>query len=402
MDDITQGMVLSEDVRDVSSRLLLSKGETLQPEHIRIFKIWGVCEVSIQGNHGREEVPEQPLNPELIEKTKEDTKLIFEHVDLDHPAIKELFRLAVLHRSRYNISNDAEKIRLTNSDNSKHLMAGDIQSKIDRVEIVLPEIPSIVFELNELIAAPFASANDIAQLVSKSPSLATLLLRIVNSAFYGFPSKIDSISRAVALIGSKEITNLALGVSIMELFQDIPKEIIDMHSFLKHSLACGIISRILAAHKNIKQTEQLFVSGLLHDIGRLIFFKYFPDHAEMLLSIAQDSDKPLYQIERSYSGVKHTSIAKYLLKKWKLPLSLENNIIFHHAPSSAHQSDKATIVHLADITVNSLGLGSSGERFIPNFDNNAWEQISLSPNIFEMIIKQAIHQLASLESFFQG
>ena len=104
-----------------------------------------------------------------------------------------------------------------------------------------------------VITDPFATSNDVAQVVNKSPSLAALLLRIVNSAYYGFPSKIDRISRAVTIIGTKEISGLALGISVMRVFSDIPKEVIDMQAFIRHSLACGMLARILAALKNLQQ-----------------------------------------------------------------------------------------------------------------------------------------------------
>ena len=401
VNDIIEGMILSEDVKDISSRFLFPKGEILRPEYKRILKIWGVCEICIEGDYGREENPENVPDLEFIEKVRENTKFVFKYVDLENPAIKEIFRLSVLYRSQNNILLSNERGNTNKCKDAEFQIRTDIKSKIEREKITLPEIPSIVFKLNEIIAAPYTSATDIANIVNKSPSLVTVMLRIVNSAFYGFPTKIDNISRAVALIGSREITHLALGVSIMDLFRDIPRNIIDMHSFLKHSLACGIISRILASQKNIDNTEHFFVSGLLHDIGRLILFKYFPDQIKIAMNNARESGVSLNSIEKDLLGCRHTDIAKYLLKKWKLPFSLENNIVFHHSPSSAHYPGNATIVHLADIIANGLGLGSSGgDIFVPYLDENSWKQINISPGIFEPVVKQLFHQLPVMEPFF--
>jgi len=152
--------------------------------------------------------------------------------------------------------------------------------------------------------------------------------------------------------------------------------------------------------QNLPQTEQLFVSGLLHDIGRLIVFKYFPDQAKVLLKHAKETDKPLFQIESNHLGYSHTYIGKYLLQKWKLPPALADNVFFHHNPSNALDCTKATIVHLADIIVNGLGIGNSGESVIPHFDYEAWENLKISPRIFKVVIEQAVHQLPSLETFF--
>ncbi len=183
--------------------------------------------------------------------------------------------------------------------------------------------------------------------------------------------------------------------------KNIPKEIIDMYSFLKHSLACGILSRIIAARKNFGQTEQLFVSGLLHDLGRLILYMYFTDESRNILSRSRNSNKLLYEEEQDYLGYDHAQVGKQLMEQWKLPLILENNVLYHHKPSEAQQPIPATIVHLADIIVNSLGIGSSGEKFVPPLDLEAWENLQLPLSSFETIIGQATHQFYSLESLLQ-
>ena len=274
--------------------------------------------------------------------------------------------------------------------------------RLNKSKIVLPEIPSVVFELNEVIANPMSSADHIAQVVNRSPSLTALLLKIVNSSFYGFPSKIDKISHAVTLIGTREISGLALGISILSIFKDIPREMIDMHSFLEHSLACGILSRILAAQKNFGQTEQLFVSGLLHDLGRLILYLYFTDESRNILSRSRNNQTLLYAEETNYLGCDHAQVGKQLMEQWKLPLILEDSVLYHHNPSEAQQPIPATIVHLADIIVNSLGIGSSGEKFVPPLDTAAWENLDLPLSSFDTVIGQATHQFYSLESILQG
>jgi HD-like signal output (HDOD) protein len=402
VDNLEVDMVLSEDVRDIKSRLLLTKGQKIQSKHIRIFKIWGITEVGVVGEwqHNKDN-PENHVDPDKLEPIIEETKFLFKHVDPSHPAIQELFRISLSYRSRQD-GTIRKNITPACGGDLKERSIRDIKEMIARREIKLPEMSTTAFELNEIVADPIASAHSIAEVVNKSPSLATLLLKIVNSSFYGFPSKINNISRAVTIIGTREITGLALGLSIVKAFKDIPREVIDISSFLRHSIACGIISRILAAKKNIPQTEQMFVSGLLHDIGRLIIYQYYPDQARSLLRLAESSDQLLYEQETHFLGGNHSLIGQYLLKQWKLPSELQNNIFFHHNPSAAHDHGKAAIIHMADIMANALGLGSSGERFVPIFDDKAWDNLEISSGSFEMIIQHAIHQLVSMETFFQG
>ena len=398
INDLKPGMILEEEVRDINGRLLLKKDKKIQSSHLRIFKIWGVTEVNIQGSNGNKKPSASPASPERVEKIKENTKNIFRFVDLEHPAIKEIFRISVDFRSKYQLSEDETGINLSEIDIPQNGNGNNFLQKLKSKKITLPEIPSIVFELNEVIANPLSSAEDIAQVVQRSPSLTALLLKIVNSPFYGFPSKIDKISLAVTLIGTREISGLALGISLLSLFNRIPKEILSMYSFLRHSLACGIISRILAAHKSIPQTEQLFVSGLLHDLGRLILYSYFPDESCNILSRARSSEMLLYEQETDYLGCNHTHLVKHLLQQWKLPMVLENNVFFHHCPKEAQHPQTAALVHLADIITNGLGIGTSGERFVPPLDFAAWESLELSPSCFDVVTKQATHQYFALES----
>ena len=397
------GMVLADDVIDVNGRLLLAKGEKIQTQHIRILKTWGITEVRIAGEQLDKDKPAAAAEPEQLNKVEAIAEVVFSQTDRDHPVVNRLYELCVLYRCHHNgsvtdIELQPEELDLPAIEKIK----GDVAHRIKTNEIKLPEIPTIVSELNEVIANPYTSAAHIAEVVYKSPSLTALLLKIVNSPLYGLPQKIDRVSRAVTLIGTKEISSLALGIMILSVFKDLPEDVIDMGSFLKHSLACGTIARILAAHKNWPQTEQLFVAGLLHDIGRLIVYVYFRDQARNLLAHAIQSNSILYAAEKNLLGCQHTDIAKYLLKKWQIPSSIENNVSHHHNPSQAKNPEQAAVVHLADIIVNGLGIGTSGERFVPPLDTDAWNQLGLSTNCLETVIELATHQLSALDNFLQN
>ncbi len=401
IDKIKSGQVLAEDVRDINGRLLLARGKQIEPKHLRIFKIWGITEVMILGAAPQNDGFDPETHPDLVRRAQETIRPLFSHADMHHPAIKEIFKLSVNYRCQHGLLDtgsiaDIDEEAMPPKDRDQNFL-----EKLDDRKIILPEIPSVVFELNEVIANPMSSAENIAQVVNRSPSLTALLLRIVNSSFYGFPSKISKVSHAVTLIGTREISGLALGISILSIFKKIPKEIIDMYSFLKHSLACGIISRILCAHKNFPQTEQLFVSGLLHDLGRLILYIYFPDESRNMLIRSRSQGKLLYEEENDYLGCDHSQVGRQLLQQWKLPLVLENNVFYHHKPSAAQQPIPAAIIHLADIIVNGLGIGSSGEKLVPPLDHNAWDDLDISPSCFETVIGQATHQYCSLEAILQ-
>lgn len=392
------GMVLADDVRDIKGRLLLSRGKVIQPDHIRIFKIWGIPQVEVTGGlEVGEDTSPVPIDPAWVEAARQEADQLFILTERDHPAIQEIFNQAVQYRATRRTLPPPDSLPPEESSGPDSEPNKDFLEKFIDRDIALPEIPSIVIELNEVISDPLSTADQMAQVINKSPSLTALLLKIVNSSFYGLPSRVDRVSLAVTLIGTRELSSLALGISILSIFKSIPSSLLTMRSFLKHSLACGIIARLLAAQKSMRQTEQMFTAGLLHDIGRLILFIYFAEEALRCLRRARQTSDRLHRVEKKLLGCHHAQIGKYLLNRWRLPLFIENTVCFHHEPADAPDPVPAAIVHLSDLIVNALGIGTSGERLVPPLEARAWETLELSPSCFEVVIHQAVHQLNTLE-----
>ena len=394
-------MTLSEDVIDVTGRLLLQKGHKIKPSHVNIIKKWGITEVNVVGDATDEDVDHNQEKFQDEEELAQNTLKLFQHTDLDHPAIKELYRLVIQFKKNQNIPNIHSKVTLNDAGTHPDPQPEKIRDKVTQKDLKMPEIPSIVFELNEILSNPLSTADNLAQVVSKSPSLTAVLLRIVNSSYYGFTSRVDTITRAVTMIGTREISSLALVICTISVFKHIPKQTLDMHAFLRHSFTCGLISRMMAANRNLRETEQMFVSGLLHDIGRMIVYSYFPQAANSLLIHCANTEKILHDEEIRYLGYTHMDISRFLLKEWNFPPQIEDTIFHHHDPMSSSDPIQASIVHLSDIMVNALGIGSSGERYVPPLNHEAWDNLGLSPSSFEVIIRQAIHQLSVLEPFLQ-
>jgi len=395
------GMILIDDVTDANGRLLLSKGQSISANHLTIFKMWGIDQVPVEEADQSTTDAGIQSDPDVLRRVAEGLKPAFADNDLAHPAIAEVFRQAVIHRSRQSaVRRDMDRIAAPAQAHHAPGMRSDMRKFIASRTITLPEIPTIIFKLNDIIADPFSSAEDIARVISTSPGLCAILLRIVNSAFYGFPSRIDSIARAVTVIGTKEVSALAMGITAMEVFKDIPPTVFDMQAFTHHSLACGVLARVLAANGKLRNTEQMFVAGLLHDIGRLVIFRYFPRQAASLLSGGAAGGESLYAREKAVMGFRHTDIAADLFEKWKLPMALTQNVVYHHRPSAAQDPVKAAVVHLADIIAHSLGEGKSGEWRIPTLDAAAWESLRLSPRILAVSIPQAVHHLNFLTTVF--
>ncbi len=228
--------------------------------------------------------------------------------------------------------------------------------------IELASLPSVVMTAMEMLNNPNTSASDIGEIISQDPALTIKLLKIVNSAFYGFPSRIETISRAITIVGTLELTDLILGSSAIQVFSRIPNQLINMRQFWEHSLYTAVVARILARHLRSPNTERCFVMGLLHDVGSLILFNQKPDEARQAMELSGDN-VPLHIAEREIFGFDHGTVGAELMLNWNLPSSFVTVARHHHQPSAAddHRLETAT-VHLADVITGMVRATATGIR----------------------------------------
>jgi len=183
-------------------------------------------------------------------------------------------------------------------------------------------LPDIYFQLNEMINDPRFSLTDIGKVIAKDPGLSARLLRLVNSSFYGFQSKIDTISRAITVVGIDELYNLIVATCVVDRFDRIPCELVDMTAFWMHSVHCGVVARLLAKHSMVLHNERLFLAGLLHDIGSLVLYQKMPDESREVLLAAGHDRRLVADFEQEIIGFTHADVARELIKGWGLPESL--------------------------------------------------------------------------------
>lgn len=259
--------------------------------------------------------------------------------------------------------------------------------------VEVSSLPSIHLRLEEAINNPKKSMSDIAKVIREDPGLTARLLRIVNSAFYNFPSKVETISQAVTIVGTQQLSALALATSVMKMFKGIQSNLVSMDSFWRHSIACGLAARVLATMRRDNNAERFFVAGMLHDIGRLILYTKLTERSQDILQRARTTPMLLYEAEREALGFTHAVVGGLLLQAWKLPTSLEEIVMYHHNPTSATRFPMETaIVHLSDIVVHAMDLGSSGETYVPPIDPSAWEKLGLHPSVLGSVEEQVDRQ----------
>lgn len=262
-----------------------------------------------------------------------------------------------------------------------------------------PELgsPPLVYQrLVDVINHPRGGAGDVANVIRQDTALTARLLKLVNSAFFSFPKPIETVSQAVSIVGTSQVRDLALATSVMDLFDHLPADIIDVERFWKHSLACGVAARIVAGVRREANVERFLVAGILHDIGRLILFLRVPERARAALQQAAQEGSLLHEVEQRVMGFDHGAVGGALMRRWNMPQSLAEALSYHHDPIRAQRYPaEAAIVHVADVLVNALEFGSSGESLVPPISNAAWSRLSLDAGLLPTWIEEMDRQYAA-------
>jgi HD-like signal output (HDOD) protein len=264
----------------------------------------------------------------------------------------------------------------------------------------IASLPTIFFRINEAVEDPECSFVEIGEIISSDPSLSARLLRIVNSSFFGFPSKIETITHAVTIVGMAQLNDLALATTVVNQFKGMPKNLINMQKFWFHSVATGLAARIIAVYRREPNADRFYLMGMLHDLGRLVLLLNIPEEMQKVMS-RYEEEGLLHEAENQVMGADHAVVAGLLLEAWKLPEMLQEAITFHHTPSqSPLYPISAAIVHVADIIAHGMELGTCGEHYVPPLNPKAWEILDLPTSLITSIVEQVDRQTAEAVEMF--
>ena len=270
----------------------------------------------------------------------------------------------------------------------------------------LVTLPDVFIRINKLVGDPNSSISDIAGVISQDPSFTIRLLRVANSSFYGFSSTIDTVSKAVSIIGTSQIRSLALATSVASSFEGLPNTLVSMENFWKHSLYCALVARILAKQARKCDSDAVFTAALLHDIGELVIFNRLPQQAKDALLLVLDSadELPVYLAEQQVIGFDHAQVGGELARQWKLPPMLEECIEFHHNIQSAVQYPReVALVHIANILALMAEVQTLDLKDVSPIDPLAWEIVGLDPDeTIQEAVGLAQEEIAEAEELFLG
>jgi len=281
------------------------------------------------------------------------------------------------------------------------MSATEIQDLVNNASQLI-SLPEISLRVNELANDPDSTADDMAAVISQDPALVVRMLKIANSAYYGLSKEVDTITRAVAILGVNKIRDLVLSTSTSQAFDGIPNDLITMQDFWHHSLYCGLLAQILAKKSNKANAESIFIAGLLHDIGQLLMFNQLPEksHESILLLMEGTEELETYEAERHVFGFDHMQVGAELIKSWKLAPVLQECVEFHHEPQKAKEFPaEVALINIANAVAVMADFDSMSEDDeIPMIDPKSWELTGLSKDDLPEAIKKAQDEIKEIES----
>ena len=264
----------------------------------------------------------------------------------------------------------------------------DVEQMVQDVSTI-HSLPMFYSQLSEAIDHPRSSIADIAKIISEDLGLTARILKLANSPLFGYFSKIETITQAVTIIGVMQVRDLALALSVMDVFAGIPENMVNMEQFWRHSLATGLAARHVATSQREASLERFFVAGILHDVGRLVMYIRAPEICLELLDRCRDTGELMYRAERDRFGFDHADVGGALLRRWKIPPRVAEPVERHHSCQKAgHYPREASILHFADIVAHAMQLGNSGEVLVPELDGAVWERLSISCHYLPTLVLQ--------------
>jgi len=265
----------------------------------------------------------------------------------------------------------------------------------------LPTLPRTVLKITELVNDPKSSAKDLAKVITDDQVLTARLLKLVNSSFYGFPQRIATVTGAIVLLGFDAIRNLLLTTSVFGLFSTKGNEDrFGVERFWDHSLGCAVGAKVIGEYMRYDKIEELFVSGLLHDIGKIVELLFLSKDFDKVISIVEDENVLIVDAERRVLDFTHADVGELLTEKWNMSSKLVKVIAHHHQPDSAGRFYKeAAVVHLADILCRSMDMGSGGDNKMPRLDKGAWDILQMNPSAIAPIAEEMERQFQDISLF---
>ena len=239
-----------------------------------------------------------------------------------------------------------------------------MQERIESIQEIAT-LPDVLTRILAVVEDDSTTALDLAEEVERDQALTMRVLKVVNSSYYGFPRAIQSIPETIVILGFREIEQLAVSISVINMFSKTQTQVRALNHLWRHSVACSLAARSLERHfsKTTPNLSGAHIAGLLHDIGKAVIAEYFPEEMEKIAGIIMETDCSAREAELEVlRGYTHEDIGAWIAQKWNLPDDIVLSIRHHHEPPTGKsESMLPHVTHLANSIVNSMGICSFHE-----------------------------------------
>jgi putative nucleotidyltransferase with HDIG domain len=275
--------------------------------------------------------------------------------------------------------------------------------KLETIEN-LPALPGVIERIRELALDPKSDNETIARIMADEPSMMANVLKLANSAMYGARERISSLQAAITRLGLQAVYNLATSIGVIKMLEDFNAKGFDHKAFCEHSISTGITMCVIAdiCKPHLKHTHSpdvLHLSGVLHDVGRLITLQFFEKEVQEAIALCEKHSLPLFLAEQRTIGVDHAAVGAWLAQKWNMDEVQRNVIAYHHDPllGPAAHAEAIYICHAANYLCNQQKLGSAGDIVAPFFDQRVFDALGLTIDVIPQVINRVRHEAAHSE-----
>ncbi len=263
----------------------------------------------------------------------------------------------------------------------------------------LPALPTVVTEILRITRDPDSSVLSLADVLARDQALTAKVLRLANSALFGFPRRIGTLSDAVVLLGFSTIRSLVLAGSAFSVMDRALDGFgLNRGALWQHGMAVAVAARHLAQRAAPKETEEAFIAGLIHDLGKIVLDAYVSEQYQEILRLVQQESRPFSDAEREILGFEHSEVGALVGESWGLPETLVGAIRHHLWPSGdPDEARLPCLVHLGYIAALSAGVGIGIDGLAYRMDPHALERLELDPSAVEEAISAIPDALADAD-----